>query len=197
MVKKKGHALAIMSSPACLRKLKTPKTKSVFLPLLSFSDRDTTYRRRNINRIKFRTPPLLIAMRDGICNHQLTQPAPVYFCTSIAAEDAVRDDRHHFFRAVRHEYVGRFHKCAAGVCHIVDQDRDAAVDITNKRHARDLVRLGPLLVDQGEVEVEAVGKSGGTLGAAGVWGDDDGVFVVEVLADVAERCGFRVEAVVR
>lgn len=50
-------------------------------------------------------------------------------------------------------------------------------------------------MDQCEVEVEAVGERSGTLGAPGVGGDDDGVFVVEVLADVAEGCGLSVEAV--
>lgn len=107
----------------------------------------------------------------------------------------MRDDRYYLLRAIRHEHVGSLNERAAGVCHVVDQDRDAAVDVADERHARDFVRLGPLLVDQGEVEVETVGESGGTLGAAGVGGDDDGVFIVEVLADVAESCRFRVEAV--
>lgn len=49
-------------------------------------------------------------------------------------------------------------------------------------------------MDECKVEVEAVGEGRGTLGAAGVRGDDDGVFVVEVFADVAEGCGLGVEA---
>jgi hypothetical protein len=51
-------------------------------------------------------------------------------------------------------------------------------------------------VDQCEVEVETVGESGGTLGSSGIGGYDHCVFVVEVLADVAEGEGLCVEAVV-
>lgn len=86
-------------------------------------------------------------MRDRICDHQLTQLTPIHLCTRRAAEDAMRDDRHHLLRAIRHEHVGSLDERAAGVCHVVDQDRDAAVDVADERHARDFVRLGPLLVD--------------------------------------------------
>lgn len=64
MVEKKGHALAIMSSPASLRKL-----PHLQLVLVRSQHTGHTYRRRNINRIKFRTPLLLIAMWDRICDH--------------------------------------------------------------------------------------------------------------------------------
>lgn len=50
-------------------------------------------------------------------------------------------------------------------------------------------------MDESKVEVEAVGKCGGTLGTTGVWRHNDGVLVIEVFADVAEGEGFGVEAV--
>lgn len=49
-------------------------------------------------------------------------------------------------------------------------------------------------MDEREIEVETVSESCCTLGTSSVWGDDDGVFVVEVFADVAEGCWFCVEA---
>lgn len=49
-------------------------------------------------------------------------------------------------------------------------------------------------MDEREVEVEAVGESGCTFGTAGIGGDNDGIFVVEVFADVAEGSGFCIEA---
>lgn len=52
-------------------------------------------------------------------------------------------------------------------------------------------------MDEGKVEVEAVGESGGTLGASGVGRDDDGVLVVEVLADVAEGEGLSVKTMAK
>lgn len=133
-------------------------------------------------------------MRHRVRNHQLAQPAPVDLCARRAAEDAVGDDRHHLLGAVRHEHVRGFDERAARVGHVVDEDRDAPVDVADERHARDFVGLRALFVDQREVEVEAVGERCGAFGAAGVRGDDDGVFVVEVFADVAEGCGFGVEA---
>lgn len=51
-------------------------------------------------------------------------------------------------------------------------------------------------MDQCEIEVETVGEGGGTLGSSGIGGYDNGVFVVEVLADVTEGEGLCVEAVV-
>lgn len=104
----------------------------------------------------------------------------------------MRDDCDHLLRPVRHEHVRRFDECAASVGHVVDQDCDAPVDVAHECHARDLVGLRPLLVNQREVEVEAVCERGGTLGTPSIGGDNDSVFVVEVLAYVAESRGLGV-----
>lgn len=50
-------------------------------------------------------------------------------------------------------------------------------------------------MNEGEVQVQSVGESGGTLCSAGVGRDDHGVLVVEVFADVAEGEGFGVQAI--
>lgn len=46
---------------------------------------------------------------------------------------------------------------AAGVRHVVHQDGHAVLDVAHQYHAVHLVGLLPLLVDEGEVHVEAVG----------------------------------------
>ena len=64
---------------------------------------------------------------------------------------------------------------AARVRHVVHEDGHLALGIADEDHGGDLVGALPLLVDEGELDVEPVGDGRHPLGAARVRGDDDGV----------------------
>lgn len=85
--------------------------------------------------------------------------------------------------------------CAASVGHVVDENGDLVLDITDENHAADLVGSRALLVDESEARVEAIGNRRSTLGAACIGRDDDDVLLIEVLADPAEDGGLGVEIV--
>jgi len=59
--------------------------------------------------------------------------------------------------AVLDDHVSRFAESSASVCHVVDDDGGAALDVTDEDHAADFVRASTLFVDERELDVEAVG----------------------------------------
>ena len=83
----------------------------------------------------------------------------------------------------------------ARIRHIIHQNRNLILHLTNQHHAAHNVWARPLLVDEREGHVEAVGHGRGTLRAAGVGGDDDERRDVEVLGDPLEDGGLGVEVV--
>lgn len=80
---------------------------------------------------------------------------------------------------------------------LTNEDRDLVLDVADEDHAAHDVGTGPLLVDQGKGDVEAVGDRGRALGTAGVGRDDDALVDLEVFPNVPEERGFRVEVVNR
>lgn len=134
MTKQETHTLPIMRSPQTLRQRGT-----------------------NVNRLQTRTPLLLLRMRHRIRHHHPCQLTAVQRLDRVPAQDAVRDDGDDFLGAVRHDGLGGFDEGAAGVRHVVDEDGDLAADVADESHFRDFVGAGALFVDEGEVQVEAVG----------------------------------------
>ena len=56
------------------------------------------------------------------------------------------------------QLLGRHYQRAAGIGHVIDQDRGHALDVANEPHAGHLVRAFPLLVDERKVHIEPVGQ---------------------------------------
>ena len=96
-------------------------------------------------------------MRNCVGADHLLQLAVVDLVDGVAAKDTVSHDRNGSSSAVLDHHVGRFAEGSAGVCHVVDDDGGAALDVTNEDHAADFVRTGTLFVDERELDVEAVG----------------------------------------
>lgn len=111
----------------------------------------------DINRLQPRTPLLLLRMRHRIRHDHPRQFTPVQRLYRVPAQDAVCDDGDDLLGAVGHHCIGGFDKGAARIRHVVDEDRDLAADVADECHFGDFVGTGALFVDEGEVEVEAVG----------------------------------------
>ena len=134
------------------------------------------------------------------------------------------DDGQHLACAVLHDRLGRLDQRAARVGHVVDQDGHPVPHAAHQRHARHLVRLRTLLVDQRERKVEPVGHRRGPgergsvagscarrdgyaraeregngrnlpLRPAGIRADDDGVLDADVVADPAQHARLGVQIV--
>lgn len=73
------------------------------------------------------------------------------------------DNRVDFLGAVLHHGIGGLDERAAGVGHVVDDDGDLVLDITDEDHAGDFVGTGTFLVNQSELEVEAIGNGSGSI----------------------------------
>ena len=134
MAKQIAHTLAIMRAPACLGK-------------------GTRY----IDRLESGTQLLLLLVGDRVRDDDLGQLGSVQRLDRVPGQDPVRHYGHHLARAVRHHRLRRLDERAARVGHVVDQYGYFVLHVTHQNHARDFVRPCALLMDQGEVQVEAVG----------------------------------------
>jgi hypothetical protein len=116
-----------------------------------------TYSRRDVDGHNPVAQLLLLLVRDRVGDHQVLQLTVVDLVDRVTAEDTVCNNCNGRCCAVLDDNVGCFAKCTASVCHVVDDDRNAALHVTNQDHAADFVRSGALLVDEGELGVEVVG----------------------------------------
>ena len=73
------------------------------------------------------------------------------------------DDGDDFGRTVVLDGLRGFGQGAAGVGHVVDEDRDLVRDVSDKDHAADFVGARAFLVDQRKTLVDAV-RDGGSSG---------------------------------
>jgi len=80
---------------------------------------------------------------------------------------------------------------------LTNENRNLVLDVTDQNHATNNIWSRALLVDQGESCVQVIGNRGGALGATSIGRNNDAVFCVEVLSDVAEERRFGVEVVYR
>lgn len=118
------------------------------------------YSRRDIDRHNPVTQLLLLLVGNCVGDDQVAQLAVVDLVDGIAAEDTVGDNGNGGSCAVLDDDVSRFAEGSTGVCHVVDDDSCAALDITNEDHAADFIRTSTFLVNERELDVEAVCNCG-------------------------------------
>lgn len=99
-------------------------------------------------------------MRNCVGADHLLKLAVVDFVDGVAGEDTVGHDGNGSNCAVLDDHVGRFAEGSASVCHVVDDDGGAALDVADEDHAADFVGASTLFVDERELDVEAVGDGG-------------------------------------
>jgi hypothetical protein len=63
------------------------------------------------------------------------------------------NDSNNFASTMVHDCFGGFDERAAGVGHVVDEDGDFLLDVSDEHHAGDFVGAGALFVDEGEAEI--------------------------------------------
>lgn len=115
----------------------------------------------DINSLDLVASFLLLLVRNGVGDDQAVEAAAVQILDGLAGQNAVDDDGVDFLGTMLHYRVGGLDQRAAGVGHIVDDDGNLVLHVANQDHARDLIRTRALLVDQGELQIEAVGNPGG------------------------------------
>lgn len=125
--------------------------------MISMSDIVRTYSRRDIDRHDPVTKLLLLLVRNCVGADHLLKLAVVDLVDRIAGEDTVGHDGNGSNCAILDDHVGRFAEGSAGVCHVVNNDGCAALDVSDKDHAADFVGASTLFVDERELDVEAVG----------------------------------------
>ena len=114
----------------------------------------------NVNHVQFPTPRDIFPLWKRVCDDKFGQGAFLNRFQRPATEDAVSHDRIHTFRAGIRQLLGSEHEGAAGVGHVVDEDRNLVLDVADEDHPGDLVCLLPLLVEQGEIDAEPIGHRG-------------------------------------
>lgn len=119
-------------------------------------------RRADIDGLDAITGLLLFLMRDGVSSDETAEAATVQVLNGLAGENAVDHDGIDLLGAVLHHSISSLDERSAGVSHIVDNDGDLVLDVTDEDHSGDFVGAGAFLVDQSELEIESVRDSGST-----------------------------------
>ena len=101
-------------------------------------------------------------MRHRVCHHYPAQLTAIDGLAGLAAENAVGDNGHNLTGTIVYQNTRSLDECSASVSHVVDEDGDLVLDVSDEDHAGDFVGAGAFLVDEGKVEVETVGDRGGT-----------------------------------
>lgn len=130
---------------------------AILLPI----SRGRTYRRGNIDGMQLRAVPLLLRMRHRIRHHHPAQLAIINALDRASAQNSVRHNRNNLLRSVRLEGRSSLDQGTAGIRHVVYEDRNLVGDFSDEDHTADFVGARALLVDEGKVEVEAVGDGRG------------------------------------
>lgn len=171
----------------------------------------------NVNSLNAIAGLLLFGVGDGVGHHQTTQAALVQVLNGLTREDTVNNNGVHFLGAVLHNSVGGLDEGTAGVSHVIDDDGDLVLDVSDKDHAGDLVGASTFLVDQSELKVKTVGNSSSTvqrgnqvrlyivwtdmwkeclpLGTTSIGTDNDAVADIKVLPDPLQNAGLGVQVV--
>jgi hypothetical protein len=90
------------------------------------------------------------------------EAAAVQVLDGLSGQDTVDNDGVDLESAVLHDSVGSLGERTAGVGHIVNDDGNLVLDVTDKDHARDLVGTGTFLVNKSELQVQAIGNGSST-----------------------------------
>lgn len=130
---------------------------SVVCPAASFGER-----RADIDRCDLVADFFLLLVGNGVRNDDTAEAAVVDVIDGVTGEDAVDDNGVDFLSTVLHDGVGGLDEGSASISHIVDDDGNLVLDVTNKNHSGNFVGTRALLVDQGELRIQPVGDSGGT-----------------------------------
>lgn len=117
----------------------------------------------DVDRLDLIALLLLVFVRNSVGHNNTAQAAVVDVLSSLAGKDTVDDNSVDFLSTVLHHSIGGLDESTAGISHVVNDDSDLVLNATNENHARDLVGAGALLVDERELEIEAVGDGSGTI----------------------------------
>lgn len=156
----------------------------------------------NVQYLELRAETAVLRLRHRVGDENLVNGRGVDARNGIAAEDTVGQQGIYLDGAFALEQLGSSSDGIGRVTKIVDQDTNAVGNVSNQHHAG-VALLGELdrsafLVNEGKIHVETVGNGGGTLGTAGIRGDDHGLLIAgDVLADVILQQGLSVKVVDR
>lgn len=118
--------------------------------------------RANIDSLNAITLLLLLSVGNGVRHDETAKTAAVQVLNSLSGENAVDDDSVYFLRAVLHDSVSGLDERTAGISHIVNDNCDLVLDISDKDHAGNLIGASTFFVDESELQIEAVGDAGST-----------------------------------
>jgi hypothetical protein len=105
----------------------------------------------------------LFGMWHGVCDNKATETAAIQVADGIARKDGVSDNCIDFLGPVLHNGISSFDESAASVGHIIDNNRNLVLNVSNKYHSGNFVGASSLFVDEGELKVEAIGDCSGSI----------------------------------
>ena len=120
--------------------------------------------RADVDGLDLITLLLLLGMGNGVGHDQSAQAAAVEVINCLAGQDAVHHNGIDLLGTVLHDGVGSLDEGAAGIGHIIDDNGNLVLDVANEDHAGDLVRTRTFLVDEGKLQIEAVGNTRRSVG---------------------------------
>ena len=110
----------------------------------------------NVNHLKFPTPGHVLLLGQRVGDDEFRQRALFDYFQRSSAQDAVCHDRIYALCPGLCELFGGEGEGAAGVRHVVYENRDLILYVADEDHARDLVGLFALLVEEGEIDSESI-----------------------------------------
>lgn len=106
---------------------------------------------------------LLVLVGDGVRDDNTAKAAVVHVLNGLTRENAVHNNGVDLLGTVLHHSVGGLDEGSASVRHIVHNDSDLVFHVSDKNHSRDFVGPSTLLVNQSELQIQAIGDAGGTV----------------------------------
>ena len=120
--------------------------------------------RADVDGLDLITLLLLLGMGDGVGHDQSAQAAAVEVINGLAGQDAVHHNGIDLLGTMLHDGVGSLDEGATGIGHIVNDNGNLVLNVTDEDHAGDLVRTRTFLVDEGKLQIEAVGNTRRSVG---------------------------------
>lgn len=113
----------------------------------------------NIDRLDTIASLLLLSVGDGVGDDETAETATVQVLNGLTRENTVDDDGVNFLCAVLHNGISSFDKSTAGISHIIDNNGNFVLDVSDENHAGNLIGPGTFLVYQSELQIETVGDT--------------------------------------
>jgi hypothetical protein len=153
-----------------------------------------------LQNLEFRASCLVLGLRDGVGHNDLVQGAGVDAINGVAAQDAMRDERHYLGRTLFLQQLRSAGNGVGRVGKIVNKDRGATRHVSHQHHGRVLpvVDLGrtAFLVDERKGHAERISDGGRSLGTTRIRTDHNGLLVVgDVELDVLTQKMAAIEVV--